>query len=80
MKTSWARSSRVVGRSGEAVADVIDTPVVGLDDFFPGGGVARNTAADQHRNYLDIFQTELPGKLDLAKTLTLQTLTFSLGW
>src|SRR5208282_6911958 len=52
----------VVGRSGEAVADVVDTPVVGLNDFFPGSGVARNTAANQHRDYLDVFQATLPGK------------------
>src|SRR5271167_763014 len=52
----------VVGGSGEAVADVIDTPVVGLNDFFPGSGVAGNTAADQHRDYLNVFQTMLPGK------------------
>src|ERR1022692_210981 len=52
----------VVARSGEAVADIIDTPVVGLDDFFPGSSVAGNTAAHQHRNYLNVFQTEAPRK------------------
>src|SRR5580704_9965348 len=50
----------VVGRSGEAVADVVDAPVVGLNDFFPGSGVAGNTAADQHRNYLNVFQPCAP--------------------
>jgi len=47
----------VVGRSGETVADVIDTAVVGLDDFLPGSVVAGTAAADQHRDYLDVFQT-----------------------
>jgi hypothetical protein len=26
-----------------------------LDDFFPGSGVAGYAAADEHRDYLDIF-------------------------
>jgi hypothetical protein len=50
----------VVGRSREAIADVIDTTVVGLDDFFPGSRVAGNTAADQHRDYLNVFQNWTP--------------------
>jgi hypothetical protein len=32
-----------------------------LDDFFPGGGVAGDTAADKHRDDLDVFQPALPG-------------------
>src|SRR5208283_4407625 len=52
----------VVGGAGKAVADVIDTPVVSANDFFPGSGVAGNATADQHRDYLDVFQTMLPGK------------------
>jgi hypothetical protein len=31
-----------------------------VDDFLPGSGVASYTAADQHRDYLDILQMELP--------------------
>src|SRR5437879_2646726 len=34
----------IVPGSGEAVADVVDTTVVGLNDFLPGGGIAANTA------------------------------------
>src|SRR5579862_2572276 len=53
----------VVGRSGKAIADVVNTTVVGLNDFFPGRGVPGDTAPDQHRNYLDIFQTKLSRKV-----------------
>src|SRR5580704_8286082 len=52
----------VVRRTREAVADVVDTPVVGLDDLLPSRGIAGDTAPDQHRNYLDVFQTKAPGK------------------
>ena len=50
----------VVGGSGEAIADVIDTAVIGLDDFFPGSRIAGDAAAHQHRDYLDVFQTKTP--------------------
>ena len=45
----------VVGRSGEAIANVVDASVVGLHDFLPGGGVAGNTSPNQHRDDLDVF-------------------------
>src|SRR4030081_541452 len=51
----------VIARARETIADVIDTPVVCADDFFPGGGIAGNTAAHKHRNDLDVFQPVLPG-------------------
>ena len=47
----------VVGRSRETIANVIDTPVVGLDDFLPSSGVAGDTAPDQHRDYLNVFHS-----------------------
>src|ERR1700685_1721387 len=50
----------VVGRSGEAVADVVDTAVVGVDDFLPGSGVAGTAAADQHPDYLGVFPYLVP--------------------
>src|SRR5271169_6486843 len=56
----------VGGGSSEAEADVVDAAVVGLNDFFPGSGVAGNAAAHQHRDYLDVFQVKLPGKLAVS--------------
>src|SRR5579863_4300628 len=55
----------VVGRSGEAVAEVVDSPVIGLHDFLPGGGVTGDTAPDQHRNDLDVFHWCSPENYDL---------------
>src|SRR6201993_1674809 len=55
----------VVGRSREAVADVVDSPVIGLHDFLPGGGVTGDTAPDQHRNDLDVFHWCSPENYDL---------------
>ncbi len=51
----------IVSRAGKAIADVIDASIVVLDDFFPGGGVAGDTAADKHRDDLEVFQPALPG-------------------
>ncbi len=61
-RSSLGKVLGIVGGTRETVADVVDTAVVGLNDFFPGGGVAGNTAADQHRNYLNVFQTRAPRK------------------
>src|SRR5215471_3601374 len=50
----------VVPGTGKAITDVINAPVVALDDFLPGGCIARNTATDQSSNELGIFQPALP--------------------
>ena len=50
----------VVARSGKAIADVIDPAVIGLHDFLPGGGIAGDTAPDQHRDHLDVFHLRSP--------------------
>src|SRR5713101_7444180 len=42
----------VVARTGEAIADVVDAPVVALHDFLPGHYVAGYAATDQHSNDL----------------------------
>src|SRR2546425_182044 len=51
----------VVARPGKAIADVEDAAVIGANDFLPGGGVAGNSAANKHRDNLDVFQPALPG-------------------
>src|SRR5581483_1635072 len=50
----------IVCRSGEAVTDVVDPPVVTLHDLLPGGGVAGDAATDQHSNHLGVFQDRTP--------------------
>src|SRR5258708_12245956 len=56
----------VVSRARKTIADVVDASMVVLDDFFPGGGVAGDTAAAKHRDALDVFQPPLPGAFYLV--------------
>src|SRR5581483_9875988 len=41
--------------------DVVNTPMIPLDDLLPFGCVARNAATDQQSGHLGVFQTLLPG-------------------
>ena len=52
--------SRIVGRSGKAIADVIDPAMILLNDFLPSRSVAGNTATDEGIDGLDIVQSALP--------------------
>src|SRR5712692_7637972 len=51
----------VVARPSEPVADVVDSPVITLDDLLPCRCVARNTATDQQSSHMGVFQVSLPG-------------------
>src|SRR5437763_10280274 len=51
----------IVGRSGKSIADVVDAPVISLDDFFPSHGVAADAASNQSSYDLGVFQPALPG-------------------
>src|SRR6185369_3254488 len=59
----------VVARSGEAIADVVNAPVVALNDLLPGHDVAGYAATDQHGNDLGVFQPALPGTPGLPEAL-----------
>src|SRR5271169_4925320 len=50
----------VIGRARKPVADVIDAPMVLLDDFLPCRGVARYTATDKRVHRLVVVQLILP--------------------
>src|SRR5271157_959504 len=52
--------SRVLCRAGKAVADVVDTPMVLLDDVLPSRSVASHTATDKGIDGLDVVQSALP--------------------
>ena len=54
------KSCGIVAGPGEAVADVVDTPILAPHDFLPGGGVAGDTPPDQHRYDLDVFHLHSP--------------------
>jgi hypothetical protein len=47
---------RVIARSGKPVTDVVDSPVILLDDFLPCRGIARNAATDQQSSHMGVFQ------------------------
>src|ERR1700751_3381040 len=51
----------IMGRSCEAITDVVDTPMIPLDDLLPSGCVAGNAATDQQSSHLGVFQNLLPG-------------------
>ena len=55
----------VVGRAGEAIADVVYPTVIGLHNLLPGGGIAGDTTPDQHRDDLDVFHVRSPEKVRL---------------
>src|ERR1019366_5934599 len=46
----------VLGIARKAVADVVDAPVVALNDLLPGRGVASNAATDKQSDNLGFFQ------------------------
>src|ERR1700677_87522 len=52
----------------KAIADVINPPVIALDDLLPSRGVARNAATDQQSDNLGIVQKQAPeGRFSLAQ-------------
>src|SRR5664280_2119715 len=51
---------RILGRSGKAIADVIDPAMILLDDFLPSRSVAVNTSTDEGIDGWDIVQSALP--------------------
>src|ERR1022692_4601040 len=51
---------RILGRSGKAIADVVDPAMILLNDFLPSRSVAGNTATDEGIDGLDIVQSALP--------------------
>jgi hypothetical protein len=60
----------IVGRTSEAVTNVVDASIVGLHDFLPGGSVPGNTASDQHCDDLDVFHLHSPENPDLVNVET----------
>src|ERR1700722_10509039 len=50
----------VLSIPGKPVADVIDPPVIALDDLFPSRSVARNAATDQQSDNLGFIQSTTP--------------------
>ena len=56
----------VVAGSGETIANIVDTPVVALNDFLPCHCIAGYAATDQHGNDLGVFQPALPGTPGLS--------------
>ena len=52
--------SRVLRRTGKPIADVVDPPMILLDDFLPGRSVAGHTATDKGIDGLDVVQSALP--------------------
>src|ERR1019366_2394416 len=51
---------RVAGIAGKAVADVVNPPVIALNDFFPSRGIAPNAATDEQSDNLGFFQNQTP--------------------
>src|SRR5437899_5765942 len=51
---------RVISRSCETIADVVNPPMISLYDIFPGPCVAGDTATDQQWYDLGVFQQALP--------------------
>src|SRR4029077_10712223 len=47
--------------SGKAVANVVDAPVVALNNLLPCHGVAGNTARAEQSSHMGVFQVALPG-------------------
>src|SRR6516162_625786 len=60
----------VIGRTGEAVTDVVYPAVIVLHDLLPGGGIAGDTTPDQHRDDLDVFHCFSPETADFMTTET----------
>ena len=60
IKTSWVRSWASSAVAGKAIADVVDAPVVALDDLLPGRSVAANAATDKQSDNLGFFQNRTP--------------------
>src|SRR5262249_23863410 len=54
---------RVVGRARKSVADVIEPPVVALNNLLPRHRIACNAASDKTVDDLRVFQRALPGDL-----------------
>ena len=50
---------RVLGIPRKPVADVVDSPVIALDNLLPSRGIARNTATDEQSDNLGIIQNRL---------------------
>ena len=50
----------IVGRTREAVADVVNAPVILLDDLLPSCGISGYTSPDQRVDRLVVVQTVLP--------------------
>jgi hypothetical protein len=50
----------VLGIPGEPVTDVINSPMIPLNNLLPGRGIARNAATDQQSDNLGFIQTEPP--------------------
>src|SRR5215831_16994889 len=57
---------RIISRSCETIADVVNPPMVPLYDILPGPSVAGDTATDQQCYDLGVFQPALPGTPDLG--------------
>src|SRR5579864_2064617 len=51
---------RIVAGSSESIADVVDAPMIALDNFLPCGCVARNAATDQQSSHMCVFQSRTP--------------------
>ena len=49
-----------VGIARKPVADVINPPVIALNDLLPSRGIARNAATDQQSDNLGIIQNQTP--------------------
>src|SRR5690349_17061830 len=52
---------RVISRSCETIADVVNPPMISMYDILPGPSVAGDTATDQQGYDLGVFQPALPG-------------------
>ena len=51
---------RIIWRAGKPVADVVNPPVILLDNLLPCRGVARHTATDKGIDSLVVVQSALP--------------------
>ncbi len=49
----------ILGIPGKSVADVINSPMIPLNNLLPGRGIAGNAATDQQSDNLGVIQTEL---------------------
>src|SRR5436305_12404386 len=58
---------RVISRSCETIADVVNPPMVPLYNILPGPRVAGDTATDQQCYDLGVFQPALPGTPGLGR-------------